>query len=58
MDVIGNDSSISNSLTLGAGSLEEEVEGYKEAQKRELYYKSGAGRRKIKSIFDSLGINN
>jgi hypothetical protein len=31
MDVIGNDSSISSSLALGAGgagSLEEEVEGY------------------------------
>lgn len=30
MDVIGNDSSISNSLVLGAGaaSLDEEVEGY------------------------------
>ena len=38
--------------------FEEEVDGYKEARKRELYYKSGAGRRKIKSIFDSLGINN
>jgi hypothetical protein len=28
MDVIGNDSSISNSLALGAASLDEEVEGY------------------------------
>jgi hypothetical protein len=27
MDVIGNDSSISNSLALGADSLDEEVEG-------------------------------
>jgi len=37
--------------------FEEEVEGYNEARKRELYYKSGAGRRKIKSIFDALGLN-
>jgi len=37
--------------------FQEEIDGYKEARKRELYYKSGAGRRKIKSIFDNLGIN-
>jgi putative endonuclease len=33
---------------------EEVVEGYKEVRKRELYYKSGAGRKKIKSIFANL----
>ncbi len=36
---------------------EEEIEGYKEARKRELYFKSGAGRRKIKLIFDTLKLN-
>jgi putative endonuclease len=36
---------------------EEVVESYEEARKREIYYKSGAGRRKIKAIFDDLGIN-
>jgi putative endonuclease len=38
--------------------FEEEVDDYKDARKRELYYKSAAGRRKIKAIFDDLGINN
>ncbi len=37
--------------------FEEDVNDYKEARKRELYYKSGAGRRKIKAIFDQLGLN-
>ena len=37
--------------------FEEDVNDYKEARKRELYYKSGAGRRKIKGIFDQLGLN-
>ena len=37
--------------------FEEEVVSYEEARKRERYYKSGAGRRKIKAIFDDLGIN-
>lgn len=36
---------------------EEEALSYKEARKLELYYKSGAGRRKIKVIFDELKIN-
>jgi putative endonuclease len=37
--------------------FQEGVEEYNDARKRELYYKTGAGRRKIKSIFDELGIN-
>ena len=37
--------------------FEEEAKDYISARKRELYYKSGAGRRKIKAIFDGLGIN-
>ena len=36
---------------------EESVENYEEVRNRERYYKSGAGRRKIKAIFDDLGIN-
>ena len=31
----------------------EEFEALKEARKRELYYKSGAGRRKLKEFFKS-----
>ncbi len=37
--------------------FEEEIETYEEARKREKYYKSGAGRRKIKTIFDALEMN-
>ena len=32
----------------------EELETLKEARKRELYYKSGAGRRKLKKLFEKL----
>ncbi|OGD87578.1 hypothetical protein A3G14_01675 [Candidatus Curtissbacteria bacterium RIFCSPLOWO2_12_FULL_38_9] len=31
----------------------EELETLKEARKRELYYKSGAGRRKLKEFFEN-----
>jgi len=37
---------------------EEEIDNYSQARRRELYYKSGAGRRKIKSIFDELKIHS
>ena len=37
--------------------FEEEVGTYAEARKRESYYKSAAGRRKMKIIFAELGIN-
>ena len=37
--------------------FEEECNDYLEARKREKYYKSGAGRRKIKAIFDDLKLN-
>ncbi len=37
---------------------EEELQTLEEARKSEIYFKSGAGRRKIKAIFDALGINN
>ena len=32
----------------------EEFETIQEAKKRELYYKSGAGRRKLKQFFEKL----
>ena len=35
----------------------EEVGTYLEVRKREKYFKSGAGRRKMKIIFDELGLN-
>jgi len=38
--------------------FEEKHENYTDARKRELYYKSGAGRRKMKVIFDELRLNN
>lgn len=34
----------------------EEFETLKEARKRELYYKSGAGRRKLKQYFEKLKV--
>jgi putative endonuclease len=37
--------------------FEEGCNDYLEARKREKYYKSGAGRRKIKAIFDDLKLN-
>ena len=37
--------------------FEENVESYSVARKREKYYKSGVGRKKLKSIFDDLGLN-
>ena len=36
--------------------FEEATENYINARGREKYYKSGAGRRKMKIIFDELGI--
>ena len=33
------------------------MENYQDAVKKEKYYKSSAGRRKLKSIFDALEIN-
>jgi len=36
----------------------EEFSDYNEVRKKEKYYKSGAGRRKIRVIFDELGLNN
>jgi putative endonuclease len=37
--------------------FEEAAANYTEARQREKYYKSGAGRRKMKAIFDELGLN-
>ena len=37
--------------------FEEELENYEQAIKKEKYYKSAAGRRKMKIIFNELGIN-
>lgn len=36
----------------------EELNSYAEARKREKYYKSGAGRKKMKVIFVELNIDN
>lgn len=36
----------------------EEFNDYNEVRKKEKYYKSGACRRKIRVIFDELGLNN
>ena len=36
---------------------EEKFDDHKEVRRREKYFKSGAGRRKMKLIFDDLGIN-
>lgn len=36
---------------------EEVVGTYEDARKQEKYFKTAAGRRKIKSIFDQLGLN-
>lgn len=38
-------------------SLPENVGSYSEVRIREKYYKSGAGRRKMKAIFNELKIN-
>ena len=37
---------------------EESLENYNAARKRETYFKNASGRRKIKTIFKNLGLNN